>query len=237
MGTRVQDERGFNQVFSAVGSSPFRAERRHQWFISQAKQKRAKRILEIGCGTGEAAASVACGTGAEVVGVDISGAFIEQARTLHKASNLRFEKINLFSGDQTNFGSFDFVFGNGILHHLVNELERVLTILRSMTNGGGGMSFIEPNFMNPYCAFIFGTKIGRKYALLEPDEMAFRAAELRKIIASAGWSNVQLQTRDFLLPGLPVRLIKPILVIEPALEATFLTRWLAQSHFVNAEAH
>ncbi len=232
----MQDERGFNQLFSAVGSSPFRAERRHHWFASEAKKKKAKRILEIGCGTGEAAAALAFQTGAEVVGVDVSGAFIERARALHRASNLQFEKIDLFSGDPTKLGCFDFVFGNGILHHLVLELDRILAILRGITTEAGGMAFVEPNLLNPYCAFIFGTKIGRRHALLEPDEMAFRASELRRVIVASGWCNVQLQTRDFLLPGMPVRLIRPILAVEPFLEATALTRWLAQSHFVTADA-
>jgi hypothetical protein len=43
-------------------------------------------------------------------------------------------------------------------------------------------------------------------------------------------------TRDFLLPGLPEALVKPSLVVEPLLEATAATRWLAQSHFITARA-
>jgi hypothetical protein len=38
------------------------------------------------------------------------------------------------------------------------------------------------------------------------------------------------------LPGLPKAAARPILAIEPALEATAATRWLAQSHFVSARA-
>jgi SAM-dependent methyltransferase len=236
MDIKVQDERGFNQVFADVGSSPFRAERRHDWFTAQAKRKNAQRILEIGCGTGEAAAAVARGTQAEVVGIDISDVFLDKARKTHQAANLRFEKLDLFAGSPDNFGTFDFVFGNGILHHLVMQLDQILRILREITTQSGGMAFIEPNFLNPYCAFIFGTKAGRKWALLEPDEMAFRAGQLHSIISRSGWQNVQLQTRDFLVPGLPVSLIRPIVVVEPLLEATALTRWLAQSHFVTADA-
>jgi hypothetical protein len=43
-------------------------------------------------------------------------------------------------------------------------------------------------------------------------------------------------TRDFLLPGLPEVFIKPSTAIEPVLEATAATRWLAQSHFITAQA-
>lgn len=236
MNVKLQDERGFNQVFGAVGSSPFRASRRHDWFAQQAKARKAKRILEIGCGTGEAAAAIARATDAEVIGIDISDAFLDQARAIHQAPNLRFEKLDLFSENANKFGEFDLVFGNGILHHLVVQLDQVLTVLRSLTRPLGGMAFIEPNFMNPYCAFIFGTKIGRKWALLEPDEMAFRAGELHAIVAKAGWKDVNLQTKDFLVPGLPVSFIRPVLAVEPLFEATPITRWLAQSHFVTASA-
>ena len=62
------------------------------------------------------------------------------------------------------FGQFDLVCGNGILHHLVVHLPRVLTALRQLTNPGGGMAFIEPNFLNPYCAFAFGKRFVSKCA-------------------------------------------------------------------------
>jgi hypothetical protein len=135
-----------------------------------------------------------------------------------------------------NFGRFDFVFGNGILHHLVTQLDAVLRVLHAMTNVGGGMAFIEPNFLNPYCAFIFGTQTGRRWARLEPDEMAFKPGALRKVLREAGWRDVSVVTRDFLIPGLPEALVRPVLAAEPALEAMVMTRWLAQSHFVTARA-
>ncbi|WP_165585384.1 bifunctional 2-polyprenyl-6-hydroxyphenol methylase/3-demethylubiquinol 3-O-methyltransferase UbiG [Roseococcus sp. SYP-B2431] len=232
----VQDERGFNQVFAPVGSTPLRMRRRNDWFIAQAARLGAKRILEIGCGTGEAAAQVAAGTSAEVVAVDISDAFLERARANHQAPNLRYEKLDLLGADPLRLGRFDLVFGNGILHHLVVRLPEVLRALHGVTGPGGGLAFIEPNFLNPYCAFIFGTGLGRRLAKLEPDEMAFTPAQLRRALPEAGWREVEVATRDFLLPGLPTALAKPVLAVEPALESLALTRWLAQSHFVTARA-
>jgi hypothetical protein len=128
------------------------------------------------------------------------------------------------------------VYGNGILHHLVARLPMVLTSLRRVTNPGGILAFIEPNFFNPYCAFIFGTRIGRRWARLEPDEMAFTPRELNRALSDAGWRDITIKTRDFLVPGVPKGFIRPIQLVEPALEATVLTRWLAQSHFVTAHA-
>ena len=235
-GIGLRDERGFNQIFAPVGSTPFRASRRYGWFIAEAQRIGAKRILELGCGTGEASAAVAAGIGAEVVAVDISDAFLERARATHVAPNLRFEKLDLLGDDIGRLGRFDLVFGNGILHHLVLRLNDVLRALHSLATPAGGLAFIEPNFLNPYCAFIFGTSVGRRFAKLEPDEMAFTPGELRRALPRAGWEDVTVTTRDFLLPGLPMGLARPVLAIEPALEATALTRWLAQSHFVSARA-
>jgi hypothetical protein len=66
--------------------------------------------------------------------------------------------------------------------------------------------------------------------------MAFTPGELRHALPAAGWKEVTVATRDFLLPGLPEALVKPSLGVEPLLEATAATRWLAQSHFITARA-
>lgn len=236
MNLRIRDERGYNQIFRPVGATRIRMQRRHQWFVDQAIERNAKRILEIGCGTGEAAAFVARKTGAEVVAIDISDVFLDEARAMNTVETLTFRKFDLLADDLASLGNFDLIFGNGILHHLVIRLPAVLTALRQLTSERGSLAFIEPNFMNPYCAFIFGTKVGRRWALLEPDEMAFRASELRRVVADAGWHAVEVRTRDFLVPGLPMALVKPVMSVEPILEGTVTTRWLAQSHFLTARA-
>jgi SAM-dependent methyltransferase len=232
----LQDERGFNQVFAPVGSTPLRMRRRSDWFVTQIAQLGARRVLELGSGTGETAAHLAAHCEAEIIAVDLSEAFVSAARERYAAPNLRFERYDLLGEAPPPFGRFDMVIGNGILHHLVLQLPEVLGVLHGITNPGGGLAFIEPNFLNPYCAFIFGTRLGRRLARLEPDEMAFTPGELRRVLPAAGWREIAVTTRDFLLPGLPEALVKPTLAMEPALEGLALTRWLAQSHFLTARA-
>jgi SAM-dependent methyltransferase len=232
----LQDERGFNQGFAPVGSTPLRMRRRNDWFVAQIMQFGARRILELGSGTGETAAHIAVRCDAEIVAVDLSEAFVAEARVHHIAPNLHFERFDLLGGAPPPFGCFDMIVGNGILHHLVPRLPEVLRALHSVTNPGGGLAFIEPNFLNPYCTFIFGTRLGRRWARLEPDEMAFTPSQLRRALSAAAWQDVSITTRDFLLPGLPESLVKPTLAVEPVLERLALTRWLAQSHFLTARA-
>ena len=52
----VRDEGGFNQVFAPVGSTPLRQQRRNDWTLDQIARVNARRVLEIGSGTGESAA-------------------------------------------------------------------------------------------------------------------------------------------------------------------------------------
>jgi SAM-dependent methyltransferase len=233
----IQDERGFNQGYAPVGSAVERMRRRNHWFLDQIGLRGATRVLELGCSIGDTAAYIAGHTDAEVVAVDISRKFVDIARERHQAPNLRFERYDLLAAGEAPFGTFDLVIGNGILHHLVEGLPPILRALRSITRPGGGMAFIEPNLLNPYCLWIFGTGVGRRWAKLEPDEMAFTRGSLMRQVGAAGWSDVKVRTRDFLIPGLPEWTVKPILAAEPALEAAAMTRWLAQSHFLTAEAN
>ena len=84
----LQDERGYNQVFKPVGSTPLRMRRRGDWFVMQIERLGARRVLEIGSGTGDTAAYLAEHSRAEIVAVDVSATFV--ARHAHVTRHLIF---------------------------------------------------------------------------------------------------------------------------------------------------
>lgn len=236
MGFGVQDERGFNQVFRPVGTTVKRAHRRFDWFADRARDFSARRILEIGCGLGDAAHAVAASTGAEVLGIDLSSSFVEAASRRFSMPNLSYRVVDIWSSEFDALGSFDMVMGNGILHHLRPDLIKVLARLRSLSTPNGGLAFIEPNLAHPACLFLFGTSIGRRVGKLEPDEMAFYSAELGDAMRDAGWASVEVKTTDLLLPGLPTFLTPPLLGLERFVEGRSAAKLLGQSHFVTAKS-
>ena len=133
-----------------------------------------------------------------------------------------------------NNEKFDYIVGNGILHHLYYNLEESLINLKKLLKPNGKIVFIEPNLYNPYVAAIFSIPYLREKTFLEPDEMAFTRGFIKEKCKSAGFKNIQVEIKDFLLPNTSDRLIKPLIIIGDILEKTPLTL-IAQSLFITAE--
>jgi hypothetical protein len=66
---------------------------------------------------------------------------------------------------------------------------------------GGKIIFLEPNIYNPYVYLIFSYAALRKATHLEPDEMAFSKSFATDKLAKAGYKNIKVEYKDFLLPG------------------------------------
>src|SRR5882724_3418518 len=81
---------------------------------------KGKKILDLGCGLGDAAVYFAM-QGAKVTAVDISPGMIKVLRRLAAREKVsgRIKSMRAV-GEKLPFkdGSFDFVYGNGVLHHL-----------------------------------------------------------------------------------------------------------------------
>jgi SAM-dependent methyltransferase len=121
---------------------------------------RGKRLLDIGCGTGEYSMFFAR-RGANVTAVDRSGVAIERLRDV--CTRERIENVSPVAADAfaiAELGAFDLVFGKWILHHLepFGEFARVLR--RTMVNDGLGF-FFENNGMSNALLWARNHLVGR----------------------------------------------------------------------------
>jgi SAM-dependent methyltransferase len=194
-------------------------------------------ILELGCGTGELAFELAKIAGARVTGVDRSQKFIDYASANYRHPNLRFLVAN-FSDSSCDGaqGKYDYIVGNGILHHLYYRLDKFLPTLAFWLRPGGRLIFWEPNLKNPYILLIFKVAALRRMARLDPEEMAFTPRFIQRKLTNAGFSQVRAVTRDFLLPNTPASLISSVVKIGDFLEKLPVVRGCAQSIFLTATA-
>lgn len=108
-----------------------------------------KKILDLGCGIGDTAIYFAL-QGASVYGIDISKKMINIANRLAEKYRVKHMcNFNIGAAENINFKDnyFDFVFGNGILHHadIPKTIEEVHRILKK----NGKAFFIEPLAYNP----------------------------------------------------------------------------------------
>jgi SAM-dependent methyltransferase len=106
-----------------------------------------KMILDLGCGAGEAAAYFAL-RGARPVACDISGEFLKLAQEVFRRNRV---DINVFKmrAEELGFlgGSFDFVYGYGILHHA--DIEATVSEAHRVLKKNGIAVFIDPIAYNP----------------------------------------------------------------------------------------
>ncbi len=230
----IKDDRGFNQIFEQSEGNLIRLKRRADWMIDEMNPSDDKRILEIGCGTGYVAYQVALQMPMQVIGSDLCEPFIKEAREHYRLPNLLFEVLDFNKASESVHNKFDYLIGNGILHHLYYNLDEVFNTFSNILNPGGKIIFMEPNIYNPYVAAIFKTKVLRKLANLEPDEMAFSGNFIKKKLESANFKNIKIVYKDFLLPGVPKLLVKPSIIIGNLLEKTPV-KFISQSILISAE--
>jgi len=239
--TSIVDERGYNQIFKTSPAQTLRLKRRAEALVREMnlpispKARELIHILEIGSGTGEMAHQLAELTGARVTGVDLSQRFVDEARMKHRHPHLQFIVADLNKETpKTDADHYQYIVGNGILHHLYHHLDSFLPVLKRWLAPGGRLIFWEPNLWNPYVYLIFSVPTLRRLAKLEPDEMAFTAHFMTKKLHAAGFDPVKVVPRDFLLPNTPTALIKPVIIAGDCFEKIPGVNRLSQSVFITA---
>lgn len=230
----IKDDRGYNQGFAEAKSTMVRMGRRTDLLLSEMEITRDTRILEIGCGTGEVSYWMAERSPAQVWGTDFCTPFIEEAKKKYQLPNLRYEVVDFNNPNSFSDMQFDYIVGNGILHHLYNNLDEALASMRCLLKENGKIIFLEPNFYNPYIYFIFSYPRLRAKVNLEPGEMAFSKRFIAGKLAQAGFEDIRVEYRDFLLPGIPNFLIAPSIAVGAVLERIPLVSKMSQSIFIRA---
>ncbi len=110
---------------------------------------RGATVLDYGCGRGEFSIVLA-GRGARVFGLDISVELLARARSVAaRTCNGNCPKFVTGDAHHTPFddATFDYVVGNGALHHL--DLERAFPEIARVLKPGGLAVFMEPMYSHP----------------------------------------------------------------------------------------
>jgi len=234
----IIDERGYNQIFKPTTATAIRLRRRAEAIVQAmalpgtAAEQAELHTLELGSGMGDLSHELALLTGGKVTGVDLSPKFIAHAKSKFQHPKLNFIVANLAESSPVNDEDrYDYIVGNGILHHLYHHLDTFLPVLDRWLKPNGRLIFWEPNLWNPYVYLIFSVPFLRRAANLEPDEMAFTPNFIRQKLAAAGFHETRVVTRDFLLPNTPDILIQPVIKIGNWLDRIPVVNRLAQSVF------
>ena len=158
----LKDDKGFNQIWHKTEAMKIRTERRADYMIANMNLSEESEILEIGCGTGEISYLLAKKTGTRVLGTDICDPFIKEAQGKYILENLQYRLLDFNDPESIERAAdnkkFDYIVGNGILHHLYFQLDNALKNIHSLLNDNGKLIFLEPNILNPYCFLIFKEK-------------------------------------------------------------------------------
>jgi SAM-dependent methyltransferase len=189
-----------------------RADRRARIFISRAALGPGRRVLELGCGTGEFTRRVAS-SGASIVALDLSPELLAKARARVGAR----ESVWFIRGNAEILpfpcAHFDAVFGCSVLHHL--NLETTLAEVQRVLRPGGRLTFSEPNLFNPQVFLMFKVRGLRARFGVSPDEMAFSRATITRALQRLGFGQISVRHFDFLHPSIPGVFLP---VVEAALE-------------------
>jgi 2-polyprenyl-3-methyl-5-hydroxy-6-metoxy-1,4-benzoquinol methylase len=169
------------------------------------KNLKGKRVLDVGCGDGQNAVLLAK-LGARVTGIDISLKSIELARKKAEASgvsaNVKFICSPLEEA-AIPAHSFDLIWGDSVLHHLIDNLEIALAQLTLWAKPGATMLFSEPvNFNHALRRLRFKIPVKTDAT---PDERPLEFAELEIVRRYLP----DLQMRAFSLLGRLERFILP----------------------------
>jgi ubiquinone/menaquinone biosynthesis C-methylase UbiE len=119
----------------------------HRWIREQLGDVKGKRVLDLGCGAGEAAVWFAK-QGADVVASDLSPAFLNLVRRVAALHGVEVE-THLADADRLDLApeSFDVVYTGNLLHHV--DIDETLERIERVLKPGGVLVSWDPLRHNP----------------------------------------------------------------------------------------
>lgn len=103
-----------------------------------------KRVLDVGCGTGLMAATIAKRGARQVVGIDFSKEAIAVAQHSYQLPNLNYRTEDI----KHHVGQYDVIVSLGTLEHM-DKPEKTLALFKKHLRPGGKIIITSPNWTNP----------------------------------------------------------------------------------------
>lgn len=184
---RIERERQFHDARFAGGEDDRSAQMKYYDAIKGCFDRYAKRrkelakgavVLEYGCAHGNNAIALS-GVAKRVEGIDISKEAVDAGNADIKARGINNVNLSVQNAEAMDFadGTFDFVFGSGILHHL--DYDKAMAELRRVLKPGGVVLFTEPLGHNPAIEYYRkktpDARTPDEHPLLVPDFQKFDA--------------------------------------------------------------
>jgi len=193
---RIERERQFHDLRFAGGEDNRTAQDRYYVALKSCFDRFAERqielasnavVLEYGCAQGQNSIELA-GVAKRVEGIDISKEAVDAGNADIATLGITNVRLSVQNAEATDFpdGTFDFVFGSGILHHL--DYDMAMAELRRVIKPGGTVLFTEPLGHNP------AIELYRKHTpdARTPDEHPLLIDDFRKFDRTFGKTDVRL---------------------------------------------
>jgi|GEM_PF-1910053 len=141
----INQKDGFSELLSAIKNPAFSSFDAVEKELFTQFPLNGKDVLQIGCNSGQELCSVKRAGAGRCVGVDISDAFIEQARVLAQHAELDIEFIcsNIFDLENQFQRSFDLVYITAGVLGWMPDLPRLLALIHSWLKPNGQLFMIS----------------------------------------------------------------------------------------------
>ncbi len=200
-----------------------RFERFRPWFSDR------RRVLELGCGTGEWTAYLAR-LDLDLTATEISPDLLDIARRKHP-------RVRFVEGDCEALPfephTFDGICGLSILHHL--NLLPALKEMNRLLKPGGKIWFSEPNMLNPQIFIQKNVPFIKRLAGDTPNETAFFRWRMHRLLRAHGFVQIRVIPIDFLHPQTPELALSRMEWLSQRLERVPVIREIAGSLEIAAQ--